>query len=62
MKVSNLDGEYTALNVNFQKGDLLLVDDMTASGWTLAVVAAVLKSGGFSGKIYPFALAKTLES
>ena len=61
MKVSNLDGEYTAVKKKFQKGDLLLVDDMIATGWTLAVVAAVLKSSGFTGKIYPFAIAKTSE-
>jgi len=35
---------------------VLLVDDVTDSGWTLSVVAALLRQAG-SGAVYPLALA-----
>ena len=38
-------------------GAALLVDDVTDSGWTLTMVAVLLKLHG-SGPVYPFALAK----
>jgi len=38
-------------------GPVLVVDDTTASGWTLAVVGALLREAG-AGPVLPFALAK----
>ena len=35
----------------------ILVDDVTDSGWTLALLAVMLRQHG-SGPVYPFALAK----
>jgi len=37
---------------------LLLVDDLTDSGWTFTVLAALLRQAG-SGPVFPFALAST---
>ncbi len=51
---SNLDGVF-ALN-NVQDGPVLLVDDVIHSGWTITVLAALLRQSG-SGPVYPMALA-----
>lgn len=42
-----------------QGGPVLLVDDMVDSGWTFAVVSALLRQAG-SGPVFPLALAKVL--
>ena len=39
-------------------GAVLLVDDLVDSGWTLAVLAVLLRQHG-CGPVYPLALAKT---
>jgi ATP-dependent DNA helicase RecQ len=39
-------------------GPVLLVDDMTDSGWTMTLLAVILQAHG-SGPVYPFALAKS---
>jgi ATP-dependent DNA helicase RecQ len=39
------------------KGPVLLVDDVVDSGWTLTLLAVMLRQRG-SGPVYPFALAK----
>jgi len=39
-------------------GPVLLVDDVVDSGWTLTVVAALLRQAG-SGPVWPVALATT---
>ena len=44
----------TKVKVREQK--ILLVDDLVDSGWTLAVIAALLQQAG-SGLVYPVALA-----
>ena len=52
----NLDGIFGTQSV--QPGSVLLVDDIVDSGWTLAVIAALLQNNG-SGKVYPVTLAST---
>lgn len=52
----NLDGVFATQSV--QSGPVLLVDDIVDSGWTLAVIAALLQNSG-SGKVYPVTLAST---
>ena len=42
-------------------GPVLLLDDMVDSGWTFAVVAALLRSAG-SGPVFPLALAVTTKT
>jgi ATP-dependent DNA helicase RecQ len=39
------------------QGPVLLVDDVVDSGWTLTLLAVLLRQRG-SGPVYPFALAK----
>jgi ATP-dependent DNA helicase RecQ len=55
----NLDGVFAietgAADVS---GPVLLIDDVTDSGWTMALTAALLRQAG-SGAIYPYALATT---
>lgn len=52
---SNLDGAF-AIEGAIPKGPVLLVDDVTDSGWTLAIVSALLRQKG-SGPVFPLALA-----
>ncbi len=53
----NLDGVFEVTQV--RDGEpVLLVDDMVDSGWTLAVIAALLQQAG-SGPVFPVALAET---
>lgn len=42
-------------------GNILLIDDMVDSGWTLTVCGALLKRNG-ADKVYPYALASTEKS
>ncbi|MDE0205457.1 MAG: DEAD/DEAH box helicase [Candidatus Tectomicrobia bacterium] len=51
----NLDGAFT-IDGPFPQRPLLLVDDVFDSGWTLAVVAALLRQAG-CGPVWPVALA-----
>ena len=53
----NLDGAF-AVESDLPAGPLLLVDDVVDSGWTLTVVAALLRRAG-SGPVYPLALASS---
>ncbi len=55
-QAQNLDGVFD-LHSEFKAcGPCFLVDDMTDSGWTFTVAAAVLKRGG-CGAVFPLALA-----
>lgn len=54
----NLDGVFT-LDDDVKSEPVLLIDDMVDSGWTLTVVAALLKKAK-SGPVYPLALAATV--
>lgn len=51
----NLDGAF-AVQPHIPSGPVLLVDDVVDSGWTLAVIAALLQQAG-SGLVHPVALA-----
>lgn len=53
----NLDGAF-AINSSVPNVPVLLVDDIVDSGWTLAVIAALLQQAG-SGVVYPVALASS---
>ncbi len=53
----NLDGAFEVRG-EVPHESLLLVDDTVDSGWTLAVVGALLRKAG-CGKVYPLALATT---
>lgn len=51
----NLDGVF-AIDGVVSDGPVLLVDDVVDSGWTLTVIAALLRQAG-SGPVWPLALA-----
>lgn len=51
----NLDGAFEVLE-NVGSGPVLLVDDIVDSGWTMTVLAALLRRAG-SGPVFPVALA-----
>ena len=53
----NLDGVF-AIQQSISDGPVLLIDDIVDSGWTLAVIAALLQKEG-SGCVYPVALASS---
>ena len=61
LKLLNLDGEYEIDKKLLKKGNVLIVDDMVESGWTLNLAGILLKTNGFEGKVFPFALASTRE-
>lgn len=50
----NLDGVF-AIEGNVPTGPVLLIDDVVDSGWTLTVIAALLRRAG-SGPVWPLAL------
>jgi ATP-dependent DNA helicase RecQ len=54
---SNLDGVF-AVDNGIPRAPVLLVDDVIDSGWTMTVLAALLKQQG-SGNVYPLALASS---
>lgn len=56
----NLDGVF-AVAASLPAGPVLLVDDIVDSGWTLAVVATLLRQSG-SGPVFPVALASSAVS
>jgi ATP-dependent DNA helicase RecQ len=53
----NLDGVFEIVGA-VPNGPVLLLDDMVDSGWTLTVIAALLRQAG-SGPVYPTALSST---
>lgn len=54
----NLDGAFGRADKPIPKGQVLLVDDMVDSRWTLTVCSAILRQSG-SGAVWPMALAIT---
>ncbi|MAT50824.1 MAG: ATP-dependent DNA helicase RecG [Porticoccaceae bacterium] len=54
---SNLDGVFS-VEQNLPETPVLLVDDVVDSGWTMTILAALLKQQG-SGEVYPVALASS---
>lgn len=64
MENSNMQckNAYNAFVVDeFVDGNILLIDDMVDSGWTLTVCGALLKRNGAS-KVFPYALASTAKN
>ena len=59
-RCKNLDGVFE-IESEIPEGPLLLVDDAVDSGWTFAVIAALLREAG-SGSVYPFAVVSTSTS
>jgi len=57
-QASNLDGAFAADETLVRDGPVLLVDDVIDSGWTLTVVAALLRQAGVPA-VYPVVLAST---
>jgi ATP-dependent DNA helicase RecQ len=55
-QLRNLLGAFT-ISGDLPHGAVLLVDDMTDSGWTITLLAVILRAHG-SGPVHPFALAK----
>lgn len=53
----NLDGVFEIVSA-VPNGPVLLLDDMIDSGWTLTVIAVLLRKAG-SGPVYPTALSST---
>ena len=53
----NLDGSF-AIGEGVRDRPVLLIDDAVDSGWTFAVIAALLRRAG-AGAVFPFALAST---
>ena len=58
-RVRNLDGVFQVEPWEGIEGPVLLVDDIVDSGWTMTIVAALLRKSG-SGAVFPFALAKMI--
>lgn len=56
----NLDGVF-AISAHILPGSVLLVDDMIDSGWTMTVIAALLKQAG-SEHVYPLAISSTASN
>jgi ATP-dependent DNA helicase RecQ len=52
----NLDGAFEVRNYDLPDSPVLLIDDVYDSGWTMTVVAALLRQAG-SGPVLPVALA-----
>jgi ATP-dependent DNA helicase RecQ len=53
----NLDGVFEVIE-DIPSGPVLLIDDVVDSGWTMTVIAALLRRAG-SGPVWPVALATT---
>ena len=56
----NLDGVFS-VSRNIPKTPVLLVDDIIDSGWTMTVLAVLLRQAG-SSAVYPVALASTSKA
>jgi ATP-dependent DNA helicase RecQ len=56
----NLDGVF-AVNAHIPLGPVLLVDDMIDSGWTMTVIAALLRQAGCE-HVYPLAISSTAST
>jgi ATP-dependent DNA helicase RecQ len=54
---NNLDGVFK-IAASIPAGPVLLIDDIVDSGWTMTVLAALLRTAG-SGPVWPVALATT---
>jgi ATP-dependent DNA helicase RecQ len=59
-RCKNLDGVFT-IDEPIPRDPVLLIDDVVDSGWTLAIISALLLRAG-SGSVFPLALASTSTS
>jgi ATP-dependent DNA helicase RecQ len=59
-RCKNLDGVFE-ISSSLPSGSVLLIDDAYDSGWTFAIVSALLRQSG-SGEVFPFALMSTSTS
>ena len=59
-RCQNLDGVFDIID-DLPEGPVFLVDDAYDSGWTFAVISALLRQKG-SGSVYPFAIMSTSTS
>jgi len=59
-RCQNLDGVFDIID-DLPEGPVFLVDDAYDSGWTFAVISALLRQKG-SGPVYPFAIMSTSTS
>lgn len=59
-RCKNLDGAFSIQNVRLGE-PVLLVDDAVDSGWTFAIIAALLKREG-SGSVFPMAVMSTTSN
>lgn len=60
-QANNLDGAFLVKKKQIIEKPLLLVDDVVDSGWTLTIIAALLRQAG-SGPVFPVTLAKMLPT
>lgn len=58
LQYENADKSFSVRKIDLPSENILLVDDMVDSKWTLTVCSYKLRKAG-SGKIYPFALANS---
>ena len=58
-RCQNLDGVFR-IGAEINAGPVLLVDDAVDSGWTFAVIAALLRQAG-AGPVFPFAIMSTAQ-
>ena len=59
-RARNLDGSLEVVPFDGMEQPGLLVDDMYDSGWTVAVVTALLRGAG-AGPVIPMTLAKAAD-
>lgn len=57
---TNLDGAFDVNGASIPKGNVILIDDVVYSGWTMTIAAWLLRSHG-SGRVHPFAIARHIE-
>ena len=57
---TNLDGAFDVNGASIPKGNVILIDDVVYSGWTMTIAAWLLRSHG-SGRVHPFAIARHVE-
>ncbi|WP_131815116.1 hypothetical protein, partial [Mycolicibacterium holsaticum] len=57
-RVAALDGAWEPPDLSGVTGPVLLVDDVTDTGWTLTMASRVVRAAGAT-EVLPFALAST---
>lgn len=57
---TNLDGAFDVNGALIPTGNVILIDDVVYSGWTMTIAAWLLRSHG-AGRVHPFAIARHTE-